>query len=256
MSVESKRVSRSELGSLQSCLVGGDPEQRSRERPVRRRSLVISIATQSVIVAVIVLIPLFAKPVRTAATVVPIPPYYAHGAQRATDRPVEQVRRPRPVDPRIFDPTAFRRPVILIRDSTPDPGPEPIPGGIDGPPGPRGNGEIPLVDTRVPVQPQVPRVETPRKVHITQIDPAMLTRRIEPIYPTLMRQIGRSGQVQLRAVIGTDGSVQSLQVVSGNPGFYQSALEAVRQWRYRPTVLNGTPVEVDTFITVIYNISR
>jgi protein TonB len=84
----------------------------------------------------------------------------------------------------------------------------------------------------------------------------MLTRRIEPIYPTLMRQIGRSGQVQLRATIGTDGTIQSLQVVGGDPGFFQSALEAVRQWHYRPTVLNGNPVEVDTFITVIYNISR
>jgi protein TonB len=113
-----------------------------------------------------------------------------------------------------------------------------------------------LVDTRVPTLPQVGRVETPRKVQVTQIDPAMLTRRIEPIYPTLMKQIGRSGQVQLRAVIGTDGTIQSLQVVSGDPGFYPSALEAVRQWRYRPTVLNGNPVEVDTFITVIYNISR
>jgi protein TonB len=127
---------------------------------------------------------------------------------------------------------------------------------MEGPPGPRGTGEIPLVDTRVPTLPQVGRVETPRKVQVTQIDPAMLTRRIEPIYPTLMKQIGRSGQVQLRAVIGTDGTIQSLQVVSGDPGFYPSALEAVRQWRYRPTVLNGNPVEVDTFITVIYNISR
>jgi protein TonB len=57
-------------------------------------------------------------------------------------------------------------------------------------------------------------------------------------------------------VIATDGTIQSLQVVSGDPLFYQSALEAVRQWRYRPTVLNDEAVEVDTFITVIYNIDR
>ena len=57
-------------------------------------------------------------------------------------------------------------------------------------------------------------------------------------------------------MIATDGTIQSLQVVSGDPLFYQSAMEAVRQWRYRPTVLNGEAVEVDTFITVIYNIDR
>ena len=77
MSLESERVSAGELGSLRGCLVGGDPEQRSRER---RRALVISITTQSAIVAAIVLIPLFAKPGKIAATVVPIPPYYAHRA--------------------------------------------------------------------------------------------------------------------------------------------------------------------------------
>jgi TonB family protein len=62
--------------------------------------------------------------------------------------------------------------------------------------------------------------------------------------------------VELRAIIATDGTIQSLQVVSGDPLFYQSVLEAVRQWRYRPTVLNGIAVEIDTFITVIYNMQR
>jgi protein TonB len=93
-------------------------------------------------------------------------------------------------------------------------------------------------------------------VHQTRIDPAMLIHRVEPVYPTLARQLGRAGRVELRAIIATDGTIQSLQVVSGDPLFYQSALEAVRQWRYRPTVLNGIAVEIDTFITVIYNMQR
>jgi protein TonB len=93
-------------------------------------------------------------------------------------------------------------------------------------------------------------------VHQTRIDPAMLIHRVEPVYPTLARQLGRAGRVELRAIIATDGTIQSLQVVSGDPLFYQSVLEAVRQWRYRPTVLNGIAVEIDTFITVIYNMQR
>jgi protein TonB len=59
--------------------------------------------------------------------------------------------------------------------------------------------------------------------------------------------------VELHAIIATDGTIQSLQAVGGDPVFIRSALDAVRQWRYRPTILNGQPVEVETTITVIYH---
>jgi periplasmic protein TonB len=89
---------------------------------------------------------------------------------------------------------------------------------------------------------------------VGHIDPALLTRRVEPVYPVLAHQLRRSGRVELHAVITTDGSVQSLEVVSGDPLFVNSALEAVRQWHYKPTYLNGQPVEIDTYITVIYTL--
>jgi periplasmic protein TonB len=108
-----------------------------------------------------------------------------------------------------------------------------------------------------PPPPRQPRAETTgHVVHTTHIDPALLIHRVEPVYPMLPKQMGRSGRVELHAIIATDGTIQSLQVVSGDPMFYQSALEAVRQWRYTPTVLNGQVMEVDTYITVIYNIAR
>lgn len=84
----------------------------------------------------------------------------------------------------------------------------------------------------------------------------MLVQRVEPQYPPLARQIHREGTVELHAIIGTDGTIQSLQVVSGDALFVQSALDAVRQWRYRPTVLDGQPVEVETYITVSYVLQR
>ena len=87
---------------------------------------------------------------------------------------------------------------------------------------------------------------------MTQLDPAMLIHRVDPIYPALMIQIHKEGRVELHARISTDGSIQSLEVVGGDPRFFQSALDAVRQWRYRPTILNGQPVEIDTHITVVY----
>ena len=84
----------------------------------------------------------------------------------------------------------------------------------------------------------------------------MLTRRVEPVYPVLARQTGREGRVELHAIIATDGTIQSLEVLSGDPPFYNSALAAVREWRYRPTVLNGQAVEIDTRITVVYKLNR
>ena len=87
---------------------------------------------------------------------------------------------------------------------------------------------------------------------MTHLDPAMLIYRVEPIYPALAKQIHKEGRVELRAIIATDGTIQSLEIVGGDPMFYLSAREAVCQWRYRPTVLNGQPMEIDTHITVIY----
>jgi protein TonB len=91
---------------------------------------------------------------------------------------------------------------------------------------------------------------------VTNLDPAMLIRRVEPVYPALARQIHKEGRVELRAIIGTDGTIQSLQIVTGDPLFELSAKEAVQQWRYRPTILNGQPVEIDTYITVIYTMQH
>jgi len=71
-----------------------------------------------------------------------------------------------------------------------------------------------------------------------------------------MRNLRRSGKVEIRAVISVDGTIESLQVISGDPAFYQSALDAVGQWRYRPTILNGQPVEVETIVTVIYTLNQ
>ena len=112
-------------------------------------------------------------------------------------------------------------------------------------------------DRHQPDRPQEVRPQTPARVfkegHLEQ---AMLIQRVEPSYPALARQIHREGQVELHAVISTDGRIQSLQVVSGDALFLRSATDAVSQWRYRPTVLNGQAVEIETYITVIYTLQH
>jgi TonB family protein len=79
-----------------------------------------------------------------------------------------------------------------------------------------------------------------------------IINQVQPIYPPLARQTRISGTVGLRAIIAKDGTIQQLEVVSGHPLLLQAALNAVRQWRYQPTLLGGEPVEIDTTITVSF----
>ena len=248
MSVEPQPASKG-LGSLQSCLVEGDSAQRRRERSVRRRALVVSVFLQTAILAAVVLIPLFGKPERIAmATIMPLPPYHrASGPSTATHQTTSRGQRVcftcihlRPSDPTLAAKNGTTQTVDPIGETgTPT---SPCPGCI-----PLGNLEGPR-----PPEPTEAASKKPPIIHVTQIDPAMLIHRVEPVFPPLARQIHKGGRVELRAIIATDGTIQSLQVVSGDPLFYQSATNAVQQWRYRPTILNGQPVEIDTFITVIY----
>jgi protein TonB len=88
------------------------------------------------------------------------------------------------------------------------------------------------------------------------VQAARLVNRVQPLYPPLARQTRISGTVKLHAIIGKNGAVEQLTVVSGHPLLVQSALDAVRQWRYQPTLLNGDPVEVDTEIDVIFSLAQ
>jgi protein TonB len=88
-----------------------------------------------------------------------------------------------------------------------------------------------------------------------QCQGAKLIKRVEPIYPPLARQTRISGIVRLHAIIGANGTVQSLEVISGHPLLLQAAMNAVKQWRYQQSLLNGTPVEIDTTIDVIFSLN-
>jgi len=99
-----------------------------------------------------------------------------------------------------------------------------------------------------------PPVANPRPIPVSS--GVMAARRIhtvQPEYPAIARMIHLAGTVQLRAVIATDGSVRNLEVVGGNPILAKAAVDAVRQWRYQPTLLSGKPVEVETIVTVEFH---
>ena len=249
------------LGSLRGCLVEGSAAQRTQERKIRRRALAISVVLQSAVLALLVLVPLFSKAERISFTILtPIPPYSryrstSHNTAAQPPRPHGQQNICRFCAPPNIPPT------IVTHDRTSsgdDANEAPIEGFGQGIPG-GGEGLIPLADPNAngPRRENIEtRVETPRILHVTRIDPAMLLSRVEPEYPALARQTHREGRVELRAIIGTDGTIQSLQVVSGDSLFLLSAREAVQQWRYKPTYLNGRAVQIDTYITVVYTMQH
>jgi protein TonB len=255
MFVEPDPSPQNDFGSLQGCFVEGSPEQRRRERRMRRRALIISVAAQTAILTAIILIPLFGKPERIAlANMTPIPPYYHNSApQRPPTTPP-----PGPTTVRHLCATCYS-PIFPPHPATTD-NPrqqDPIPGEPQGNENPQVPWGIGIDDgRRQPERPADVRPQTPHRVVMTHLESAMLVHRVEPQYPALAKQIHREGQVELRAIIATDGTIQSLQVVSGDQLFLRSAIDAVTQWRYHPTVLNGQPVEIETYITVIYTLQH
>lgn len=134
-------------------------------------------------------------------------------------------------------------------ESTPCVGCIPVPTGND-----RANPVIEAMLHNVPVPPPIPHVAAPvpRSSHAQE---GLLIRQVKPSYPAIAIQTHTQGAVLLHAIIGRDGTIQNLQVVSGHPLLVRAALEAVRQWRYRPYLLNGDPVEVETQITVNFTLN-
>jgi protein TonB len=88
------------------------------------------------------------------------------------------------------------------------------------------------------------------------VQQANLIHQVKPEYPFLARQVRAQGVVVLEAVISKEGAIDHLRVVSGHPLLVQAALDAVSQWKYRPTLLGGEPVEVITAITVTFSLTQ
>jgi len=108
----------------------------------------------------------------------------------------------------------------------------------------------PVPTEHAPVQ-AAPTPPPPAPVKVSEgVAQGGLIFKVNPEYPAVARAARIQGSVLMHAIIGTDGSVQRLQAINGNPLLLRSAMEAVKRWRYRPYLLDGKPVEVETSITV------
>ncbi len=98
-------------------------------------------------------------------------------------------------------------------------------------------------------------VAMPTRLRISQgVSKGLLAFRVEPTYPPLARAARIQGTVILTAIIDKDGTIQNLQVVSGHPMLTPAAIDAVKQWRYKPYVLSGQPIPVETTVTVTFSL--
>jgi protein TonB len=166
------------------------------------------------------------------------------------------------INGRLRTPTRIPQRVAMIKESA---APPPVvssggvvggvPGGIPG--GTLGGvmGGI-LSSTAHPILTVKPKAPIPpARIRVSQgVSRGLLIQRVEPVYPAMAKLARVQGQVVLHAIISRQGTIEDLQVVSGHPMLINAAMEAVRQWRYRPYRLNGQPVEVDTIITVNFQL--
>jgi len=235
------------LGFLRDCLVEGDSAQEMRVRRNKRRALLISITVQILVVAALVLFPLFTKGENIAGRVVILPPvpYSPAKAHTSGRTPTQPPRGKQNTCTFCFHSIP---PTIVMHD----PGrtlQQTNGAGVDIPGAP-----VAVMDTHHEPPPPPP---PSKPIRVSEaVIAARLVHRVEPVYPPLAIQTRREGRVELHAIISKQGYVESLEVVSGDPFFIQSSLAAVREWRYQPTILDGQPIEVDTQITVIYTLTH
>ena len=108
-----------------------------------------------------------------------------------------------------------------------------------------------------PPPPKVEKAPTPSRIRVGgNVQAANLIRKVQPVYPQLAKQARVQGSVHFTAIIGKDGTIQNLQLIGGHPLLVQAAQDAVKQWLYKPTLLNGEPVEVVTQIDVNFTLSQ
>ncbi|MGH9713599.1 MAG: energy transducer TonB [Candidatus Acidiferrales bacterium] len=225
-------------------------------------TVALSTIIQVGIVIVMILIPLIytealPKQMLTTFLVAPAPPPPPPPPPAAVQRIVKPVAR-LIHNGQMMAPTVIPKKVAMIKEEElpPDIGNVGVvggvPGGIAG--GSAGGvlgGIIGGAGSGLPPPPKA----NPSRIRVGgNVIAAALVRRVDPIYPPIAKTAHISGTVVLHAIIGKDGSVQNLEYVSGPPLLMRNAMDAIRQWRYKPTMLNGEPVEVDTTISVVFSL--
>ncbi|HEY4740299.1 MAG TPA: energy transducer TonB [Candidatus Acidoferrales bacterium] len=225
-------------------------------------TVLLSAIIQGAILFVLILIPLIytealPKQLLTTFLVAPAPPPPPPPPAAAVQRIVKPIARIIQAG-KMMAPTVIPKKVAMIKEEEmpPDVGAVGVvggvPGGIAG--GQAGGvlgGIIGGTGSNLPPPPK----PTQQRIRVGgNVQSAKMIRQVQPVYPQIAKTAHVQGTVLLHAIISKDGSVQELQYVSGPPLLMKAAMDAVREWRYQPTLLNGEPVEVETTVSVIFTL--
>ena len=228
----------------------------------RGRTSAVAFVLEVMIIGVMVLIPLiFTEALPKGTTlfmlVAPPPPPPPPPPAAAVQRIVKPIARIIQAG-KMMAPTVIPKKVAMIKEEElpPDVGAVGVvggvPGGIAG--GQAGGvlgGIIGGTGSNLPPPPK----PTQQRIRVGgNVQSAKMIRQVQPVYPQIAKTAHVQGTILLHAIIAKDGSVQELTYVSGPPLLMKAAQDAVREWRYQPTLLNGEPVEVETTISVIFTL--
>ena len=227
----------------------------------RGMTTTISFIFQMVLVGILVLIPLLfteALPKTQLMTflVAPPPPPPPPPPPAAVVKVVKQIQTDI-VNGQLRTPTKIPEKVQMIKEDEAPPPVMSASGVVGGVPGGVPGGQMGgVIGGIISSTPMVPKVATPQRIRVSQgVTAGLLMRKVQPAYPPLARQARIQGPVVLQAEIGKDGSIQNLRLISGHPMLAPAAIEAIKQWKYKPYILNGEPVEVETTITFNFTLS-
>lgn len=242
-------------------------ETNDLQRRRRTLSAALSFVVQCLVLGVLLIVPLMftdALPQQQLLTflMAPPPPPPPPPAASAAAAKVVKVIESDVLNGRLRAPSKIPQNVQMIREdeAPPDLSGGGVPGGVPGGiPGGQLGGVIGGILGSTSNAAAVPKLAMPaptKRIRISQgVTEGHLMQRIEPPYPVLAKAAHVHGLVVLAAIISKTGEIQNLVLVSGHPLLVPAALEAVKQWRYRPYLLNGEPVEVETTITVNFQLS-
>ena len=226
-------------------------------------TVVVSAIVQAGLLGILVLLPLIytealPKQLLNTFLVAPAPPPPPPPPAAPVERIVKPVARIIQQG-KMMAPTVIPKKVAMIKEEElpPDVGNVGVVGGVPGGiAGGQAGGVLGGIIGGAPGSnmPPPPKVTPKRIVVGGNVQSAKIVRQPLPVYPPIAKSAHMQGTVVLHAIIDKDGSVQQLEYISGPPILMKSAMEAVRQWRYQPTLLNGEPVQVDTTISVVFSL--